>query len=134
MTLKDLSQLYYLKKEIEMDHHRIRGLEAQLQPGSQKFSGLPHGAGFVDKMGTYVAQIADLKGIIEDKQRQCILEQKRLENYIAGVQDSFMRQILTYRFVNGFSWRKVAACVGGRNTDSSVQKAVQRYLKNNQAT
>lgn len=33
MTLKELSQLYYLNREIEMDQRRLRELEAKALPG-----------------------------------------------------------------------------------------------------
>ena len=35
MTLKELSQLYYLNREIEMDQRRLRELEARALPGAQ---------------------------------------------------------------------------------------------------
>ena len=64
MTLKELSQLYYLNREIEMDQRRLRELEAKALPGAQVITGMPHGTGVVDKVGEYAAEIADLRGII----------------------------------------------------------------------
>jgi len=52
MTLKELSQLYYLNREIEMDQRRLRELEARALPGAQVITGMPHGTGLVDKVGT----------------------------------------------------------------------------------
>lgn len=51
-----------------------------------------------------------------------------LERYISEISDSLMRQIFTYRFVNGLSWDQVAAKIGG-NTGGSVKKMCYRYLK-----
>ena len=51
MTLKELSQLYYLNREIEMDQRRLRELEARALPGAQVITGMPHGTGVVDKVG-----------------------------------------------------------------------------------
>ena len=129
MTLKELSQLYYLNREIEMDQRRLRELEARALPGAQVITGMPHGTGVADIVGRYAAEIADLRGIIEAKHQQCLYERSRLERYIAGIDDSLLRQIFTYRFVNGLPWLQVAACIGGNNTADSVRVACNRYIE-----
>ena len=113
MTLKELSQLYYLNREIEMDKRRLQELEVKALPGAQVLTGMPHAPGVTDKVGECVAEIADLRGIIEAKCQQCLYERSRLERYISSIDDSLLRQIFTYRFVNGLPWRQVAACIGG---------------------
>ncbi len=129
MTLKELSQLYCLNREIEMDLRRLQALEERALPGAQAITGLPHGKGVIDIVGDCAAEVVDLRGIIEAKQRQCLYERNRLERYIAGIDDSLVRQIFTYRFINGLSWRQVAACVGGGNTEDGVKKQTYRYLR-----
>lgn len=131
MTLKELSQLYYLNREIEMDKKRLLELEAQAVSISPNLSGMPRSPGVGDRVGRYAAEIADLKGIIEAKHKQCLYERSRIERYISGLEDSLLRQIFTYRFVNGLPWRQVAACIGGGNTEDGCRKAVQRYLERN---
>lgn len=131
MTLKELSQLYYLNREIEMDQQRLRELEVKALPGAQVITGMPHGSGVSDVVGRYAAEIADLRGIIEAKHQQCLYERSRLERYIAGIDDSLLRQIFTYRFINGLPWHQVAACIGGGNTEDGCRKAVKRYLEQN---
>lgn len=131
MTLKELSQLYYLNREIEMDKKRLQELEIMAVSISPNLSGMPRSPGVSDKVGRYAAEIADLKGIIEAKHQQCLYERSRLERYIAGIDDSFLRQVMTYRFINGLPWRRVAACIGGGNTEDGCRKAVKRYLKRN---
>ncbi len=129
MTLKELSQLYYLNREIEMDQHRLRELELKALPGAQVITGMPHGSSVADIVGRYAAEIADLRGIIEAKHQQCLYERSRLERYIADIDDSLLRQIFTYRFVNGLPWLQVAACIGGNNTADSVRVACNRYIE-----
>jgi len=131
MTLKELSQLYYLNREIEMDLRRLHALEMRAVPGAQAITGLPHGNGVTDIVGDCAADIADLRGIIEAKQRQCLYERNRLERYLASIPDSLLRQIFTYRFVNGLPWGQVAACIGGGNTGDGCRMAVKRYLQRN---
>lgn len=132
MTLEELSQLYYLNREIEMDKRRLQELEAKALPGAQVLTGMPHPPGVKDKVGDYAAEIADLRGIVEAKYQQCLYERSRLELYISSVDDSLLRQIFTYRFINGPPpWRQVAACIGAGNTEDGCRKAVQRYLERN---
>ena len=122
MTKKELSQLYWLNREIEMDTGRLRELEAMVSsPKAQKLDGTPHTAGYGDALARCVAEIVGLKAIIAAKQQQCIYERNRLERYIAGIPDSLTRQIFTLRFINGLSWYQVAAHIGGGNTDDSVR-------------
>lgn len=131
MTLKELSQLYYLNREIEMDKKRLQELEVLAVSISPNLTGMPRSPGVSDKVGRYAAEIADLKGIIEAKHQQCLYERSRLERYIAGIDDSFIRQVFTYRFVNGLPWKQVAACIGGNNTEATVKMACHRYIQKN---
>ena len=64
----------------------------------------------------------------EDKER---LERKveRIEEWIAEIDDPIVKDIVTYRFVRGYRWAKVAIKVGGGNTEDGVRKIVERYLK-----
>ena len=84
MTLKELSQLYYLNREIEMDKRRLQELEVKALPGSQVLTGMPHTPGVKDKVGEYAAEIADLRGIIEAKHQQCLYERSDFSLYQTG--------------------------------------------------
>lgn len=131
MTNKELSQLFWLKREIEMDHHRLAELENQANSlSSPQFDGMPHAPGYSDKIARCVAEIVDLKAIIAAKQQQCLYERNRLERYIANVPDSLIRQILTLRYVDGKTWPQIAMTIGGGNTEDGVRMACYRYLKN----
>ena len=128
MTIKELSQLYYLNREIERDKQRIEELRAAATDTAVKITGLPHAAGISNKTAI-AAEIADAKSIIEAKQQMCIAEYNRLCRYIAGIDDSLMRQIISLRFINGMTWHQVAQHIGGGNTDESVKKACYRYIR-----
>lgn len=131
MTLKELSQLYHLKREIEYDRERLARLRARRGVASSpKLNGLPSSAGSGQSAVENLAlEIADLEAIVDSKITQCVHEQSRLERYIAAIPDSRTRMIMSFRFVDGFSWGKVAYKVGGGNTADSVKKACYRYLK-----
>lgn len=131
MTLRELSQLYYLKREVAMDKERLAELEERALPGAQRLSGLPGNSGVGDKVAACAAEIADLHALIAQKIARCLAEQQRLEQYIAGIDNSFIRQIFTLRFVQGLTWRQVANKVGGRNTPDSLRMLSKRFLLKN---
>lgn len=54
----------------------------------------------------------------------------QVEEFIASVDDSRMRRIITLRFIDNLSWNKVADRIGGGNTEDSVKKAFYRFMEN----
>ena len=130
MTIRELSQLYYLRREIEADQRRLEELEtAAASPGIPRYDGMPRGPGYGDPVSRLVAEIVELKEMIAAKQLECIRERRRLEEYIARIPDSLTRQIFTLRFVEGRSWAGTAMGVGGGNTEESVRQRAYRCLK-----
>ena len=133
MTVKELSQLYWLNREIEADKRRLEELESMvLSPKTQNLNGMPRTSGCGDSMARRVADIIDLKAIISAKQQQCVYERNRLERYINSIPDSLTRQIFSLRFINGLSWIQTAMSIGGGNTEDGVRKRVYRYIKRTQ--
>lgn len=106
MTLRELSQLYWLRKEVALDERRIKELEN-------------------------TPELVEVKAEIEKKYVRIKAEWTRLEQYIANVDDSYMRQILTLRYAYNYSWRKVALRIGGGNTADGVKKRCQRFVSKN---
>ena len=131
MTSRELKNLYYLKKEIKQQQRRIAELEAVATNCSTKITGLPSGKGISDKTGNYDAQIADLKALLDLNLKKCFYELNRLDRFIQSVEDPLLRQILTCRFVNGYSWRKIAYTVGGNNTPDGLRVKMMRFLQKN---
>lgn len=129
MTIKELSQLYYLKREIAGLEMKISELEAKAVDTSVKITGMPHSFGVSDKVGRLIAEIDCYRHRLEERRQCCTAELLRLNDYIAECDDSLTRQILTYRFIDGLSWGRVAVKVGGGNTSDSCRMNVKRFLK-----
>lgn len=128
MTINELSQLYWLNREIEMDQKRLEELRGKVAPASPTLTRMPHGTGDnSSKVERVAAEIVDLEAIIAAKQIQCIHERQRLERYIRDIPDSLVRMVFTFRFVGGLTWGQVAESIGG-NTSDSVKKICYRYL------
>lgn len=58
-------------------------------------------------------------------------ELAEIEEWIATVDDPHIRDIIRYRYIDGFSWQQVARKIGGGNTGDSVRMAQARYLSDN---
>jgi hypothetical protein len=130
MTLKELSQLYYLDKEIELDRERLVELRANLLcPRSPDYDGMPRNPNPENALERCVAEIVDLEDVIRAKIEQRIYERARLERYISDIPDSLTRQIFTLRFIEGLTWEDVAAKAGGNNTAKNCSNICYRYIR-----
>ena len=157
MTVKELSQLYWLNREIESDRERLASLdeeikrdEAQLSsleeqassPSGPNYDGMPKSPSYGNRLENMVINIIELQKIIERKkalrsdcamtiqakQILCLTERNKLERYIADLPDSLIRMIFTFRFINGLTWAQVSEHIGMRTTEDSVKKMCYRYL------
>lgn len=128
MTKKELSQLYYLKKEIRQQQKRLQELETAATSCTSKITGMPHGMGINDKISKYAAQIADLKGLLDLNLKKCFYELNRINRFIESVEDSEMRMILTLRYTQNLSWRNIATTMNYQD-ESVPRKRHDRFLK-----
>lgn len=59
--------------------------------------------------------------------REMVVE---VEQYINTIDDVRMRRMITYRYINGYSWRKTAICMGKMYTEESCRKQMKRFFDN----
>ena len=128
MTKKELSQLYYLKKEIKEQQRRLKELEILATSCTANVTGLPNGTGVSDKIVNYATEIADLKSLLDLNLKKCFYELNRLDRFIQSIDDPLLRQIITYRFINGYSWAKISYTIGGNNTPDGLRIKMMRFL------
>jgi len=112
MNKKELSQLYYLNREIEEQQRRIRELESLATSCTSYITGMPKITGISDKVAKYAAEIADLKELLDLNLKKCFYELKRLNRFIESVEESQMRMILSLRYINGLTWQQIAFSIG----------------------
>ena len=128
MTVRELGQYRWLRREIDTLEHRLAVLETSaLSPASPKLSGTVSGRDG-DRMAGYIIRSDDLRRLLRDRRRQARDELLRLERFIACIPDSIDRQIITLRYADGYSWMRVASTLGGGNTPEGVRKRVQRCM------
>ena len=49
--------------------------------------------------------------------------------FINGIEDSHIRRIVSMRYIDGMTWRQIAARIGGGNSEDAVRKTVERFLR-----
>ncbi|MEG1513785.1 MAG: hypothetical protein RSD95_02755 [Clostridia bacterium] len=129
MTIKELSNLYFLDKLIERDMARLQEMEDRMQPGAQIITGMPHRPGTSDTIGDTVPLAMDLRSKIAGELAQFRAEKAKLESYIDSVPDMSVRLILTLRFVDLKKWNEIADLVGSDATESSVKQLLYRFVR-----
>ncbi len=128
MTIKELSQLYYLKKEIAKLEKQLQDLQDASTRATVTVSDSPR-SGRVSSPTALGADICELKTMLEDIRQQRIAEYKRLLGYINSIEDSYTRQVMTLRFVDGLKWEEVADALN--TTSWSVKHLCYRFVDKN---
>ncbi len=128
MTVQELSQYYYARREADAIRDDLRKFE-NTSVGVSRFDGMPqHGDGR-GRTESDAARHADLQAKLKAAEDRAMAEWSKLEGWLATVSDSRLRLIFRCRFVKLESWAQVAIEVGGGNTESGVKMAAYRYLK-----
>lgn len=66
-----------------------------------------------------------LKGL----QEKLLQKEIEAEEYIQTIQDSRLRQILRYRYVDGLTWQQVSKKMKGKSTADSCRMEAQKIFK-----
>ena len=126
MTKRELSQLGDIGREIKQNEQRLSRLDV-LKSDLRACNAAPGDGAF--EMLCLEKQLSGYRWELYSHLQLCLLEYRRLQRFIALIDDSLIRQILTGRYIDGKNWTQVALQVGGGNTADSVRKAADRFLK-----
>nr|DAE38053.1 MAG TPA: Protein of unknown function (DUF1492) [Bacteriophage sp.] len=69
------------------------------------------------------------KSILANLELELLETLNQVEKFIASVEDSRMRRIITLRVIDNLSWNSVADRIGGGNTEDSVKKSFYRFME-----
>lgn len=69
------------------------------------------------------------KSALESLELDLLEKTNKVEEFIASVDDSRMRRIISLRFIECLSWNKVADHIGGGNTEDSIRMAFNRFIE-----
>lgn len=130
MTIKELSQVGNLQKEIDLYDRRIDALRAQRTaisaPAFDKEPG-GHGDPTHSKIETLTAEIIDLEELLRLHRRQRVIELQRLERYIGAVEDTTVRQIMQMKFAELRTWQYIASRM--HYSVEGAKRKLYRYLE-----
>lgn len=136
MDKKQLKQIRYIKSEIAVIEDQINNIEPTMVTDKVKGS---------STYFPYIQRNFTLEGIDTDeyerrvrrlqrkliKRKEKLLElQDEVNNFIDGIEDSLVRQIITLRYIEGLNWYEVSDRIGENSTSESVRKIAERYIKN----
>ena len=92
---------------------------------------MPSGNGKSDKVGETATTIVIYTEMLEKALKDRIEQSARITEYILTIEDAQLRQIMYLRFINRMTWRQVANRIGGNNTEDSVRKRCNRFVREN---
>ena len=111
MTKKDLQQIYYINREIKMWQNKLNSIT---EIGAVNITGVPGAHNISDSVSDMAMQKSELQTIIAGKLAELKIKRREVMNFINGIDDSLMRQIMQCRFIDCMSWRQVSEEVYGR--------------------
>lgn len=129
MTKEEVSQIYYLNREIRKLQRKLEELRCSgLQ--SPKIDGMPRAPG---RTGSPTERQGVAEADIEMKIKQLLAAAKRKQReifeYIGSVDDSMIRMIIIFRCVDLCTWAEVAENIGGPMTAEAARKAFTRHFE-----
>lgn len=68
------------------------------------------------------------KATLSELEMELLETLNQVEEFIASINDSHIRRIISLRVVDGLSWNDVAMHIGG-NTEDSVRMTYNRFMK-----
>ena len=106
--IEQLKQLRYLKGEVILLTQRLERLETEITGNTRcRWRGRA--------TLEYGAQLVALRDALAARRATCMAQLGALHRYIDSIDDSRMRQIMAGRYVDGLSWKEVAARIGERD-------------------
>ena len=69
--------------------------------------------------------------LLQEKEDELLELTNDVELYIESIEDSRIRRIFRYRYLDDMNWTRVAMMMGGDQTADSCRKAHDRFLEEN---
>ena len=67
------------------------------------------------------------KQMLANYDDKLLKKQIQVEEYIQGIEDSYVRQAMRYRYIDGMSWIRIGKQM--HTTEDAIRKTVSRYLE-----
>ncbi|MFL0245510.1 DUF1492 domain-containing protein [Candidatus Clostridium stratigraminis] len=135
MDKKELSQLHHIIKEIELLKVQINNINHETVTDSVKGSDpyFPYVGHTMIISGIEVKghdkKVTRLKRKLQIRTDELMNKVAELNDYIASIEDSEIRQILTLRYIENLTWKQIADKMGTKGEGDTERKKHDRFLK-----
>lgn len=127
MTVEELSELYYINKEIEQIQKELYDLKNKNFFKNTILSDMPKGGERLDEFVAYVDDVRTLENMLQYSLRKLQEKRKKIEAFLEGIEDSELRLIMRLRAVNNMKWEEIAGEIGLERT--TVSKKFYKYFR-----
>lgn len=129
MTIEKLKQYSYLKKEIKDLEDKIENISSYSGVNYEKI-GVRGGGNKSDLVVAAVEKKDKLEIILHDRLQKAKDLLVEIEEWLASVDDSYIRQCIDYHYIRGYSWQSTSNKLTGAMVDGVVlSNMVTRYIK-----
>lgn len=129
LTKRELNQLKSLIEEIEDNEQRLRELEDKSPVGVPKLTGTPTGAVVRSRVEDEAIERVAIQNTISRLQKKARKQELEIWEFIESVDDSFVRQIIKYKYIDLLTWRQVSLKMYKRyDRESTCRMILDNYL------
>ena len=112
MTVKELERCRAAKWEIESIWERIEEIKSERERMTQAITGMPAGTRkSQSKTEDLTIKLCELEERLKERIARRETEIKRVEDWIETLKP-YQQSVIRWRYINGWSWRKVAIKTG----------------------
>ena len=130
MTRKNIEQIYYLSKQLEIWQRKLNDIQADIALSPRVLDGMPYSK--TNKTGdptqAMAIKLAEVSKIVEGKIAEIQYAILEVEEYLASIEDPLVSQIIEFRCRDLMTWNEVAFMIGGNHTAESVRQIYHRYV------
>lgn len=128
MTVEELSQVYYINKEINSLQLELAELRQRNFYKPNIITDMPRGGSGKESNLEYVNAVMELEDLINYSLRKLQYERKKVEKFLNSVDDAELRLIMRLRAVNNMKWEDIGTDLGMERT--TVSKKFYKYFRN----
>lgn len=144
VTKEILTQYSDLQKEIKEVRQRIEKTEKQIRKMEKDGTVIDKVMGGEGNMQPFKIEgfpypeysrkknlLYSRKAILANLEMELVETLNQIEEFVASLDDSRMRRIISLRFVENLSWQQVAVRIGGNNTENGIKSVFHRFMEKN---
>lgn len=128
MTVEELSQIYYINKEIKSLQLELAQLRQQSFYKPNVMSDMPRGGEATEQNLEYVNDVMLLEDLINYSLKKLQYQRKKIEIFLSTIEDPETRLIMRLRAVNNLQWGAIGDEVGMDRRTAS--RKFYDYFKN----